>query len=164
MPMRTQFVAILFLNVVCAAQGAGSYAIHDVRVFDGYSVIEHRDVRISDGRIDAITESNPALANGERVIDGRGRTLIPGLIDSHVHIPLNARDALRQSLLLGVTTQLDMYSSPDKLKLIKGFESDDSPELSDVRTAGMGATVPGGHPTQMGGGNHSELPTLTTKE
>ena len=57
---------------------------------------------------------------GARVIDARGRFLIPGLIDSHVHLlflqngsasedlPLDLRDLLAQ----GVTTVRDMGNSP----------------------------------------------------
>jgi hypothetical protein len=35
------------------------------------------------------------------------------------------------------------------LEGLKEIESADSPDLSDVRTAGSGATAPGGHPTEM---------------
>jgi len=51
--MRFGFVPGLFFNAVCIAQGASSFVIHDVRVFDGYSVIEHRDVRIGERHADA---------------------------------------------------------------------------------------------------------------
>jgi imidazolonepropionase-like amidohydrolase len=60
------------------------------------------------------------VPRGARVIDARGRYLIPGLIDSHVHLlflqngsasedlPLDLRDLLAQ----GVTTVRDMGNSP----------------------------------------------------
>src|SRR5580698_3788211 len=96
-----------------------------------------------------------------KIVDGRGRTLLPGLLDAHVHMPNNMEDAARQVLELGVTTQLDMFTSEDGLKRIKKMEAEDTPDLADVRTAGVGATVPGGHPTQMGG---PPIPTLTKPE
>jgi Amidohydrolase family len=64
-------------------------------------------------------------------------------------------------LQLGVTTQLDMFSGGDRLKKIKELESEDRPDLSGLMTVGVGATVPGGHPRQMGGG---PIPTITSPE
>jgi dihydroorotase len=43
-----------------------------------------RDVRIADGRIAAVGQGFNADA-GERVVDARGRHLLPGAIDVHVH-------------------------------------------------------------------------------
>ena len=43
-----------------------------------------RDVRIRDGTIDAV-ETGLSAAAGERVVDARGRHLLPGAIDAHVH-------------------------------------------------------------------------------
>jgi imidazolonepropionase-like amidohydrolase len=84
---------------------------------------------------------------------------LPGLTDAHVHIPDHAEAASRQALVLGVTIQLDMFNGGDRLKKIKKMEEEDSPDVADVRTAGIGATVPGGHPTQMGG--PFSIPTIT---
>ena len=132
--------------------------IRDVRLFDGTQVFQHRSVLVANGTIVRIGDGRLNIA-GARIVSGEGRTLLPGLIDAHVHIPRDAREALQQALVLGVTTELDMYSSPDKLAAIKALEAADLPDLSDVRTAGMGATVPGGHPNPPGGSGN--LPTLT---
>jgi len=78
-----------------------------------------------------------------------------------VHIPREAERAARQALLLGVTTQLDMFNGGERWKQIKRLESEDRPDIADVRTAGIGATAPGGHPTQMGG---PPIPTITSPE
>ncbi|MFO8114710.1 MAG: dihydroorotase [Halorubrum sp.] len=43
-----------------------------------------RDVRIADGRIAAVGRGLDAAA-GERVVDARGRHLLPGAVDVHVH-------------------------------------------------------------------------------
>jgi imidazolonepropionase-like amidohydrolase len=134
--------------------------IRDVRVFDGERVLEHRSVLVEDGKISRIDGSDLKVTSAE-VVDGRGRTLLPGLIDAHVHLPNPVEKASHQALVLGVTTQLDMFNAGDRLKLIKRLESEDRPDLADMRTAGTGATVPGGHPTQMGGG---PIPTITAPE
>ena len=134
--------------------------IQDVRVFDGEHVHEHRNVLIENGKITRISDASLKV-RGAKIVDGRGRTLLPGLFDAHVHMPNNMEDAARQALELGVTTQLDMFTSEDRLKRIKKMEAEDTPDLADVRSAGVGATVPGGHPTQMGG---PPIPTLAKPE
>jgi imidazolonepropionase-like amidohydrolase len=49
------------------------------------SPLPHADVEIRDGRIARIG-TGLAASPGARRIDGRGRFLVPGLIDSHVHV------------------------------------------------------------------------------
>jgi len=134
--------------------------VRDVRVFDGERVFEHQDVLIENGKISRVSKTGISVPKAE-VIDGKGRTLLPGLIDAHVHIADRAEDAARQALKLGVTTQLDMFSGGERMKKIKKIEAEDPPDLSDLRTAGVGATVPGGHPSQMGG---PPFPTITGPE
>jgi imidazolonepropionase-like amidohydrolase len=61
----------------------------DVRVFDGSgsALSAPTDVLVRGNKIAAIgAEAKSARAV---VIEGRGRTLMPGLIDNHVHIPLS---------------------------------------------------------------------------
>lgn len=133
------------------------FQIRDVRIFDGTRVIAANSVIIKNGKIARVGRNLPVPPN-TTVIDGSGNTLLPGLIDAHAHIPEEANGALRQSASLGVTTVLDMFTTPQTLKKIKEIESADPPNLADVRTAGIGATVSKGHPTEMGG---SPIPTLS---
>jgi imidazolonepropionase-like amidohydrolase len=149
----------LVLSLMCtAAVGVGAsrvegplpFVVRDVRVFDGERVIDHRSVLVQDGRISRVGDSKVAVPPGTAVIDGRGRTLLPGLIDAHVHLSDDADADLRQSLTLGVTTVLDMWTASSRFERIKALRSADRPDLADVRTAGTGANAPGGHPSQMG--------------
>lgn len=55
------------------------------------------DVRVADGRVAAITEDAQAPA-GARVVDGEGGTLLPGLVDAHVHAAQWAAARRRVSL------------------------------------------------------------------
>jgi imidazolonepropionase-like amidohydrolase len=142
-------VATAFCQTLSVAQ-----LIRDVRIFDGEHVLEHRSVLIANGKIQWIRGPEATMPDAQ-VIEGAGRTLLPGLIDAHVHMPFRAESAAHQALMLGVTTQLDM--STGLLPSLKKLETQDRPELSDLRTAGIPATVPGGHPAQMGG---PPLPTL----
>ena len=58
----------------------------NARVFDGTNAdcAEGQWIRVADGRIQEIS-AHPLLAPTARVIDVGGRTLMPGLIDAHVH-------------------------------------------------------------------------------
>jgi imidazolonepropionase-like amidohydrolase len=81
---------------------------------------------------------------GARIIDTDGASLLPGLIDAHVHL-LSERH-LQQLADFGVTTALDMGAWPpsmvDALRNRTG--------MADIRSAGIPATA--------AGGSHSHLP------
>lgn len=143
-------LAVLFAFGPLAAQ-AQSFVVKDVRVFDGERGTEHRSVLVENGRISRVGGAGLQVPRGTEVIDGRGRTLLPGLIDSHVHLTDSVAADLRQALSLGVTTVLDMFSGSTRFERIKEMRAADSVGLADVRTAGTGASAPGGHPSQMGG-------------
>lgn len=94
------------------------------------------EVIIHDGRITGITRAGPQrpAAAKDRVIEGRGLFLAPGLIDTHVHLgaipgmtaeqeaqhPDIARQAWEQIprsyLLYGFTTLIDLISSPREMQ------------------------------------------------
>ena len=156
---KSSLKLLLALAASCglaSAQNADRFIINDVRVFDGHRMMEHRGVLVENGKIIRVSRAirNPREA---AIIDGRGRTLVPGLIDAHVHI--GDEEALRQALVLGVTTVLDMFTTSERLAMMKRVESEDPPDMADVRTAGIGITAPQGHPTEMGG---PPIPTLSS--
>ena len=128
-----------------------TFLVRDVRVFDGERVAERQDVLVENGVITRVGARGFSVPRGTTVIDGRGRTLLPGLIDAHVHVSDSAAADLGQALSLGVTTVLDMFSGAARFERIKALRSADPPDIAAVRTAGVGATAPGGHPSQMGG-------------
>jgi Amidohydrolase family len=77
-------------------------------------VIEHRTVVIQDGVIKAIGPADELEPpQGARIIEGRGLTLLPGLIDGHVH--LAKAEHLPIYVGFGVTTVRDMSGSPEIL-------------------------------------------------
>lgn len=67
---------------------AGATVIHDVRVFTGASLepLEHQDVTFAGDRITALAPTGGPIADGARVIEGAGKTLLPGYVDFHVHL------------------------------------------------------------------------------
>ena len=60
-------------------------AAHMINVLAGRE-IDHVQVVIQDGRITKVGQAGDAVPAGARQIDLGGRTLVPGLIDMHVHL------------------------------------------------------------------------------
>src|SRR5687768_52294 len=111
MPLRLTVLFLFFsaTSLLPPQSGKGAFVIRDVRVFDGESVLERQTVVIADGKIAAMGNSDVRVPQGAGEIQGEGHTLLPGLIDSHVHVHvLRQVEALQQSLAFGVTTVLDM--------------------------------------------------------
>lgn len=126
---------------------ANDVLIRDVRVFDGARVQQRQQVLVRDGRIVAIGAMVKAPAD-IAIVDGRGKTLLPGLIDSHVH---SWGDAPRDALRFGVTTQLDMLGDWNRLPALKTARASLArTEEADLWSAGAAVTAPGGHGTQYG--------------
>ncbi len=129
--------------------------IVNAKVFDGTKSRDWTSVRFADGLITRCSVAS-AAQEGDEVIDAAGGTVLPGLIDAHVHL---VPGALAQSLTFGVTTVLDMFSKPGLVASAKE-QAGSRPDVADVRSAGVGATAPGGHPSMM----YAPFPTLAAAD
>lgn len=135
---------------------ADAYLIRDVRLFDGQSMLAGRSVLIADGKI-ADADFHGATPAGTIEIAGAGRTLLPGLIDAHVH----AYRYLDLPPLFGVTTQIDMFTGVAVLQdVTRKMAQGRNGGQADLFSAGTLATAPGGHGTEYG----MPIPTLTRPE
>lgn len=114
------------------------------RVFDGESVHTDCDVLVVDGKIAQVGGQIQAPP-GAQTIDAAGKTLLPGLIDSHTH---TKPPALEMALTFGVTTELDMFSDPAWMTEQRR-EAQSRNTMADVRSAMTGASAAGGHPAGM---------------
>jgi imidazolonepropionase-like amidohydrolase len=115
-------------------------AITNAHIFDGERVIKDQTVVIDGANILAVGGIVPAMAT---ILDAHGATLLPGLIDSHVHTDM---DGLHDALLFGVTTELEMNGRWSAKQRKEIAERND---IADLRSPGMGVTAKGGHPTQI---------------
>lgn len=149
MKLRTLSIFLTALVTTTPASARdGNVLIHGARVFDGTRMLGVRDVLVTDGRIAAVARRLKAPA-GIETVEAKGRVLIPGLIDGHVHVfPGAQADALR----FGVTTVFDMYSIADRPTIDRWRAQRASVGKvaeADTYTAGIGATPPGGHPMEL---------------
>lgn len=129
------------------APGEDTFVIRGARVFDGDRVLPTADVWVEAGRIKAV---GPHLQTTQNVreIDAHGDTLLPGLIDSHTH---TWGDALKQALVFGVTTELDMFSDYKFDASVRRSEAaGENHSAADLRSAGTLVTVAKGHGTEYG--------------
>ncbi|MYL05547.1 MAG: hypothetical protein F4012_01590, partial [Gemmatimonadales bacterium] len=85
-----------------------SFAIVDVTLFDGIAFEPHQDVWVEDGRVRRVG-AKLRLPDDLPRVDGRGHTLLPGLIDGHVH---TFGGTLGDALRFGVTAVLDQFTDP----------------------------------------------------
>jgi imidazolonepropionase-like amidohydrolase len=114
--------------------------ICDVRVFDGEQTTPRVDVLVDGDRI-----AEPDGHRADVDIDGSGKTLLPGLIDAHTH---TFDGSLAKALAFGVTTELDMFCLPGNLARQRRLAAEND-DVADIRSSGMLATAPGGHPSQL---------------
>ena len=118
------------LPLVVTAQG--NIAITNVTVIDGNggSPRENATVLLGDGKITRITTGNVSTPADATIVDGRGKFLLPGFIDSNVHASIygNSRrretvvkygernadlvlEFVQRQLMHGVTTVRDSYGA-----------------------------------------------------
>lgn len=79
-----------------------SFLIKDVRIFDGEKTIEKGSVLVESGKISKVSPST--IDFDGPTFSRPGHTLLPGLIDSHIHANSANVVALPQALRFGVTT------------------------------------------------------------
>ena len=129
--LRAAKTALLGLLLTLAAplaaqQGAAEVVFTNVRVFDGTSdtLSAPTTVVVRDNLIAAIgPDLTPASADAT-VIDGRGQTLIPGLIDNHVHMMFNSLSpAQMASPDMSLEKVMQLSAAQSQAMLLRGFTS-----------------------------------------
>ncbi|MBE9640925.1 metal-dependent hydrolase family protein [Salipiger mangrovisoli] len=142
--MARIFLGVAFSILASAAHAqepAQQTLITNVDIFDGVheALIEDANVLI-EGELIRRVSSEPISADGATVIDGGGRTMIPGLIDAHWHVLFNyvpqsellTRDfehlvvmglkGAEATLMRGFTTVRDVGGNPFSIK--KAIDAD----------------------------------------
>lgn len=98
------------------ATADGSIAFVDVNVIPmtpTLGVVPHQTVVIRNGRIESVGDAGAAIPRGAARVDGRGKYLIPGLADMHVHLEhFEDPSVLRLFTSYGVTFVRSMDGRP----------------------------------------------------
>ncbi len=124
----TILFAIAWSASAIAQQGSSAASetlFRDVRVFDGRSdrLSAPTNVLVRGNVIAAIGKAT--VGNGQaKVIDGKGRTLMPGLIDVHVHLTFGAL-GMTELMSPELTSQTAEAAAAEQAKamLLRGFTS-----------------------------------------
>lgn len=89
-------LTVIFATALLAMQAVAEekptqVLLKNVNIFDGKSnkLNPSMNVLVEGETIKAISQSSIPSADGAHVIDGGGRTLMPGLIDGHAHVMIN---------------------------------------------------------------------------
>jgi cytosine/adenosine deaminase-related metal-dependent hydrolase len=115
---RPGFIVAAFMLILSAAQARGgdTFAFVDVNVvpMTGHVVLRRQTVVVANETIVAMGPSaRVAVPSGALTISGRGRYLMPGLTDAHVH--LFTAPELALYLANGVTTVFNLNGAPAHL-------------------------------------------------
>jgi imidazolonepropionase-like amidohydrolase len=131
-----------------ADRSQGAIAFVGVRVFDGTRMGEGQTVRLDGERI---THAGPAAgglsAGASRIVDGQGRTLLPGFIDAHVHLGLHHPHTVLKG---GVTTARDLGWPAQQIFSLRERLATGSQPGPRLMAAGPMITAPGGYPLRAG--------------
>ena len=143
-----------------------------VRVLRGATVIDGLGGRIENARVTlrdhrvadiAPERDQDPIPEGAMVDDLRGRYVIPGLFDSHVHLGGSGGSGgsvvemsderqvhdLQSYLSAGVTSVLSLTDDPDALKRLRAQVATTGMRAPRVFFSGPSVTAPGGHPAAM---------------
>jgi imidazolonepropionase-like amidohydrolase len=148
-------------------------------LFDGVgpALMDRPSVVVADGRIAAVQGPAGPVPDGARVVDLPGLTLLPGLVDAHLHLCFDATSdpvghlaetgddllrermagAARRALEAGVTTVRDLGDRGYlALDLRDRGPAGGAGPLPTIVAAGPPITTPGGHCHFLGGAASGE--------
>lgn len=132
-------IAYYFLTILitssCSAQIDENLVITNVSIIDieNNQLIKNQSVYISNGVIEKITDKLSIFDKSYSIINGEGKYIIPGLIDSHVHTTAGEESemlkSLKQTLKGGITTVRDMGGDVMVIKKWQAKETDKIPTI-----------------------------------
>jgi imidazolonepropionase-like amidohydrolase len=153
-------IAFLFSIYICISSCTNydstkyDLIIQNVNFFDGDSVIPSATVLVQENTVKEIIVNKNTAFEGANVIEGKGKTIIPGLINAHVHAWRNKHS--RESVKSGVLTMLDLFNGDLAAIDTLRKSGDTSRYFAYYYSAGFTVTVPKGHVTQFG-----SVPTIS---
>jgi imidazolonepropionase-like amidohydrolase len=98
---------------------------------------------VAGGRITSLEPDGGVTRSGARVIDCAGMTLLPGFIDTHVHIGFYPPPGVLRG---GVTTVRDLACPPEEIFTLVDRSKEPGFDGPEILAAGQMLTAPGGYP------------------
>ena len=131
---------ILILITSCSSSKSVDFTISDVKLFDGNKVTEHANIYVKKGKIVQIDSSNQtSLLKSKKIIDGKNKTLIPGLINAHCH--LSSSNDLKDAAQAGILTLIELLRlQEDSIKHFRKLA--EKPTYANFYTSGIAADMP----------------------
>jgi len=127
---------------------ATSFTLVGVTVLDGSggSPLPDHTVVVRDGRVHEVgPRDQVAPGEGAREIRAEGLTVLPGVVDTHVHLDFHVP---AQVLRGGVTTVRDLGWPAARLQVLERAAAQPGARSPRLLRAGQIVTVPGGYPTR----------------
>ncbi|HRD40958.1 MAG TPA: amidohydrolase family protein [Bacteroidia bacterium] len=142
---RLLFYFALLILTSCSSKQEKITIISNVGLFDGYSYKSNVNLAFDGEKIIEISEQTLKYKNANE-IDGRGKTIIPPLLNAHVHVW--RKNDLKEALNAGVFALLDMHNTDSSSVELRGYRNNQ--DCAYYYSSGPGATVPAGHGTEYG--------------
>ncbi len=151
----------IYLMLCCACNHRNQEILFDlvienVKVFDGDTIINNATILVKDGIIIDITLETERNFSSVKNINAKGKMLIPGLINAHVHA--FDKSNLKEASKAGVLTLIDLFNSPSNV--VEQKKHSDSSQYAYYYSSGFVVTAPDGHCTQYG----FPVPTISTPD
>lgn len=168
MIVRTALAALV-VSFSSAALAQHVTVIEHVRLFDGTGAPAHlANVVVSGDRITAIGPDVQG-SKGAEIIEGKGKTLLPGFFDVHTHLnasagPLTAdwQKSAAAYLICGVTTIDEFSANREMYAPLRKLMADGVVQAPHINFATRIST-PGGHGAESGMGEFTTVEVSTVE-
>lgn len=161
------YLALIILVVSCNSKSDYSKAdliLQDIKLFDGDKVYNKATIVIDNGIILKLFTDLKTSFSGKNVIQGNGLTVVPGLINSHVHMHSQTFKVAENAAKNGILTLMDLggidYPFLDSLQTMGNTMS----SMPYFYSSKNHVTVENGHGTQYAPyqtvNNVSEIPAF----
>ena len=145
--------------ISCSTPTKYDLVISNVGLFDGTTDKGIINIGI---RNDSIILISKEKLDGNSIIDGTDKYIIPGMVNGHTHV--SNEEHLQEGYKYGILANLNMHTGLEDRESKWKQLTRDSLEFPYLFGSGHAATVPGGHPTQYSPTMETINDTMSVKQ